>query len=575
MDWPTDGSGPDNPMINNEFIPAIRLIFAQNTVGVKKLYLILPLAGLALTAYPQKKADRKTLGNLQAHVAYLASDKLEGRRTGTPGEQLAATYISGQMQAIGLSPKGTDGYLQQFTVREGLEAGPKARFSINQHPLKPGTQFLPLPFSARKSAKGEVLPGVNEVDNVWLIDVKASEDEINPHASPLEFYQKKTKEAKESGATGIVFFNGGEDLQTVSRWLDLPAEILAIPAIWVGAEGSKTLSADDANGFQLDLQADLAPSKRTGTNVIGYIDNGAPATVIIGAHYDHLGYGEDRNSLAPDEKAIHNGADDNASGTAALLELARMLKESKLKNANYAFVAFSGEELGLFGSKYFAEKGPVPMQQVNYMVNMDMVGRLSADKGLQIGGYGTSPSWGEVVPAALPKGLKVNYDSSGLGPSDHASFYVKDVPVLFFFTGTHGDYHKPGDDAEKINYDGELTIVKLVYGIVEKTNSRPKLTFTKTRDMQPMGGDKKPFTVTLGIMLDYTFNQGAKVELVSDNRPAKKAGILPGDVIVQMGDHHISDPMSYRDALATFKKGDKTTVKVKRGSEAKVFDIQF
>ncbi len=188
-----------------------------------------------------------------------------------------------------------------------------------------------------------------------------------------------------------MFFNGNEDLQTAGNWLDIPHQTLAIPAIWVGEEGSKILSADDANGFQIDLQADLAPSKRTGTNVVGYIDNGAPATVVIGAHYDHLGYGEDRNSLAPGEKSIHNGADDNASGTAVLLEVARLLKESKLKSANYAVVAFSGEELGLFGSKYFAEKGPVPMQQVNYMLNMDMVGRLSADKGLQIGGYGTSP----------------------------------------------------------------------------------------------------------------------------------------------------------------------------------------
>ncbi len=528
---------------------------------------------MALTAYPQKKADKKTLGNLQAHVAYLASDKLEGRRTGTPGEQLAAAYIAGQMQAIGLSPKGTDGFLQPFLVREGLESGPQARLSINSQPLKAGEQFVPLPFSAEKSAKGEVLPGVNEVDNVWLINVKDAKDEINPHGAPLDFYIKKTREAKESGATGIVFFNGGEELQTVANWLDLPHETLAIPAIWVGEEGSKTLSADDANGFQIELQADLVPFKRTGTNVVGFIDNGAPVTVVIGAHFDHLGYGEDHNSLAPNEKAVHNGADDNASGTAALLEVARLLKESKLKNANYAFVAFSGEELGLFGSKYFAGKGPVPMQQVNFMLNMDMVGRLSAEKGLQIGGYGTSPVWGEVVPDVVPKGLKVSYDSSGLGPSDHASFYLKNVPVLFFFTGTHGDYHKPGDDTEKINFAGELTIVKLVYRIIEKTNGRPKLAFSQTSDPPPMSGTG--FTVTLGVMLDYTFRGGAKVESVRDGKPAKAAGVEAGDVIVRLGNYAVTDAMSYTKALGTFKKGDKTSVKVKRGAEEKVFDIQF
>ena len=383
---------------------------------MKKIYLLLPLVSIAMAAYPQKKADRKTLGNLQTHITYLSSDKLEGRRTGTPGEQLAAAYIAEQMKLAGLSPKGDDGYLQTFTVREGKEPGSNTKLMIN-HKALPAGQYLPLPFSASKAAKGEVLPGVNEPDNVWLINVKASEDEINPHASPLEFYQKKTKEAKENGATGIVFFNGPEDFRTVSRWLDGEEETpLAIPAVWVGPEASKILSADDANGFQLDLRVDFKPSKRTGTNVVGYIDNGSATTVVLGAHYDHLGYGEDHNSLAPGEKAIHNGADDNASGTAALIELGRLLKASKLKNNNYLLVAFSGEELGLFGSKYFTEHSAVPATSFNYMVNMDMVGRLTKEKGLQIGGTGTSPAWGAVLKSAVPQGLKVNYDSSGTGP---------------------------------------------------------------------------------------------------------------------------------------------------------------
>ncbi|WP_157986396.1 M20/M25/M40 family metallo-hydrolase [Chitinophaga alhagiae] len=537
---------------------------------MKKIYLLCPLVCLTLAAYPQRKADRKTISNLQLHVNYLASDKLEGRRTGTPGEQLAAAYIAEQMKAAGLSPRGSEGYLQVFTVREGKEAGPKTRLLVNQQP-QAADRFIPLPFSAEKAAKGEVLPGVNDLDNVWLIDVKTAED-MNPHA-PMEFYIKKTKEAKQNGATGVIFFNGPENTREVTRWLDEKTSPQPIPALWAGPELSKTFSADDANGFQVDFEVDFKPSKRTGTNVVGYIDNGAPATVVLGAHYDHLGYGEDHNSMAPSEKAIHNGADDNASGTAALLELGRLLKSSGLKKNNYVLVAFSGEELGLFGSKYFVENGGIAAKDMNYMVNMDMVGRLTDDKGLQIGGIGTSPAWGPILKSTVPSSIKVSYDSSGTGPSDHTSFYRKDVPVLFFFTGTHTDYHKPGDDAAKINYDGSLKIVKLVYNIVEKTNGQQKLAFSKTRERQ-MSNTR--FSVTLGIMPDYTFSQGGvRVEAVSDGKPAQKAGIAPGDVIFQLGSNAVSDVESYMGALSAFKAGDSTTVKVKRGKEEKVFDIHF
>lgn len=550
----------------------INLIFAQNSPAVKKTYLLCPLVCLTLAAYPQKKADRKIVSNLQLHVTYLASDKLEGRRTGTPGEQLAAGYIAEQMKQAGLSPRGNDGYLQVFTVREGKEAGPKTRLLLNNRP-QPAAQYVPLPFSAEKAAKGEVLPGVNDLDNVWLIDVKAAEEEINPHAAPLEFYIKKTKDAKQNGATGVIFFNGPENTQAVSKWLDEKTASLPIPAIWAGPEVSKILSADDANGFQVDFEVDFKPSKRTGTNVVGYIDNGAPTTVVLGAHYDHLGYGEDHNSMAPSEKAIHNGADDNASGTAALIELGRLLKTSGLKKNNYALVAFSGEELGLFGSKYFVENGGIAAKDVNYMVNMDMVGRLNTEKGLQIGGIGTSPAWSPILKTTVPTSFKVNYDSSGTGPSDHTSFYRKDIPVLFFFTGTHSDYHKPGDDADKINYEGSLRVVKLIYSIVEKTNAQERLPFTKTRETA-MSSTR--FSVTLGIMPDYTYAKGGvRVDGVSEGKPAKKAGIAPGDVIFQLGGKTVSDVESYMGALSAFKAGDHTTVKVKRGKEEKVFDIHF
>lgn len=535
---------------------------------MKRYFLLLPLACLALAGHAQKKAEKKTLDNLKLHVSYLASDKLEGRRTGTPGEQLAAAYIAGQMQLVGLTPKGEDGFMQTFILREGREAAPAAVLSINEEPVK---DFVPLPFSAQKTASGEVLPGVNEVDNIWLINVK--EEGGTPHTA-LDFYVKKAKEAKKDGASGIIFYNGMENMGTVQQWLDEESEAIGIPAVWTGSTGSEMLSADDADGFQVNMKVAFQQSKRTGTNVAGYIDNGAAGTIVIGAHYDHLGLGEDNNSLAPGEQAVHNGADDNASGIAALLELGRMLKASKLKSHNYLLIAFSGEEQGLFGSKYFTEHATVPVKDMNYMVNMDMIGRLGSEKGLQIGGIGTSPSWGGLVGKALPRGLKVQYDSSGTGPSDHISFYRKSVPVLFFFTGIHSDYHKPGDDAEKINYEGELTIVKLIYDIIAASENQPKLTFTQTREMQM--GTSTRFTVTLGIMPDYTYNKGGlRVDDVSEGKPAQKAGMQTGDVITALGEHAVSDIETYMKALSAFKKGDSTQVKVKRGSEDKIFPINF
>lgn len=532
------------------------------------LALLLPLT-TQLNA--QKKADRKVLGNLQSHINFLASDKLEGRRTGTPGEQLAAEYIASQMKAAGLSPKGDSGYLQTFLVSEGRLIATTAHLTVNKTTLTPGEQFIPLPFSAQKAAKGDVLPDVNEPENVWLFNVK--DFELSPHADPLEIYRQNAREAAKAGATGVIFYNGTETIAEVQKWLNLSIDPLTIPVIWVNNEVSKVL--DDAEDIRIDMKVDFAAGRRTGTNVVGYIDNKAASTIVIGAHFDHLGYGEDHNSLAPNSMTIHHGADDNASGTAALLELARQLKASRLQKYNYLFVAFSGEELGLFGSKYFTEHSSIPPSSFNYMINMDMIGRLDAQKGLEIGGIGTSPSWPVLLKQSIPADIRTTFDSSGTGPSDHTSFYLKNVPVLFFFTGSHSDYHKPSDMADKINYDGELKILKAVYGVIEKSNDMDKLMFTRTRDTQTTSTSAR-FTVTLGIMPDYTWQKaGVKVDGVSDNKPASKAGILANDVIVELGTHTIINLEDYMQALSGFKKGDKTTVKVRREEAEKVFDVQF
>nr|WP_255578151.1 M20/M25/M40 family metallo-hydrolase [Chitinophaga sp. sic0106] len=290
-------------------------------------------------------------------------------------------------------------------------------------------------------------------------------------------YQRETAEAGKAGATGIIFFNGTESLPEINSWLETNETAAAIPAVWVSKEISKILADEEANSFLIQLNVALKPVKRTGTNVIGYVDNKAARTVIIGAHYDHLGYGEDNNGVTKG-KMLYHGANDNASGIAALLELARQVKASKLKNTNYLFVAFSGNEQSLSGSRYLASHPPINLSQANYMLNLDMIGRLNPSHGLQIAGMGTSPSWSKLLENA-DKETKVVYEASGVGNSDHTSFYRKQIPVLFFFTGLD-DFHLPEDSADKINYEGTLTVMKLVFELMEKTDNLEKLAFTAT-----------------------------------------------------------------------------------------------
>jgi hypothetical protein len=238
------------------------------------------------------------------------------------------------------------------------------------------------------------------------------------------------------------------------------------------------------------------------------------------------------------------------------------------------FVSFSGEELGLFGSKYVTDHSPINLGNTNYMINMDMLGRLNdSTHGLTIGGYGTSPLWGQLL-TEKDNFFTIKFDSSGTGPSDHTSFYRKDIPVLFFFTGVHGDYHKPSDDADKINYTGELQVVKYIYNIIDAANKKGKLTFTKTREAAATG--KNSFKVSLGIMPDYTYSgSGMRVDGLSEGKIAQKVGIKAGDIVTQLGDIKFTDVQSYMSALGKFNKGDATKVKVKRGKEELVFDIIF
>lgn len=391
------------------------------------------------------KKDYKPENKIQEDVTVLADDKLEGRQTGTKGEQEAAAYIAERFTYIGLEAKGSEGYFQAFS-------------------FKPKT---------------------------------------NPHG-----------------------------------------------------EASFTTMAED--------------STITGKNVVAYINNNAENTVIIGAHFDHLGYGGE-GSLYKGESAIHNGADDNASGVAVMLNLAGKLKETNTAN-NYLFIAFSGEEMGLLGSNYFVKNPTIDTKSVSYMINMDMVGRLKQDSTLAVYGTGTSPIFKQVLNAHNEK-FKLIEKESGVGPSDHTSFYLADIPVLHFFTGQHEDYHKPSDDSEKLNYTGMETISNYIFEVISDLNDNGKLVFRKTKNESE---ETPRFKVGLGVVPDYMYDgKGMRIDGVSEDKPAQKAGLMKGDVVIKLGDSAVVDMMSYMRALSTFEAGDATKVQVERQGDTLTIDLNF
>ena len=308
----------------------------------------------------------------------------------------------------------------------------------------------------------------------------------------------------------------------------------------------------------------------TGTNVIGYIDNKAEKTVIIGAHYDHLGMGG-AGSLYAEGEAIHNGADDNASGVGVMLKLAQQLKDS-ITGSNYMFIAFSGEEMGLLGSNYFSKNPTIDLKDANFMINMDMVGRLREDKTLSISGTGTAPIWSQVLNSTNP-GFKLVLSESGMGPSDHTSFYLQDIPVLHFFTGQHEDYHKPSDDSDKLNYEGMEMIGDYILDVISELDDDKKLAFRTTKNESE---DVPRFKVALGVMPDYLFDgKGMRIDGVTEDRPAAVAGLQKGDIVIQLGDSTVVDMMSYMRALSTYEEGNSAKVVVDRKGEKIEVGVKF
>lgn len=323
---------------------------------------------------------------------------------------------------------------------------------------------------------------------------------------------------------------------------------------------------------EAEITTEKNDSTETGENVVAFLDNKAENTVVIGAHYDHLGMGGE-GSLYRDGEAIHNGADDNASGVAMMLHLADSLqkKDSPKKN-NYLFIAFSGEEEGLLGSNYFVKNPTIDTKKITYMLNMDMVGRLNSENTLAVYGVGTSPILKQTVNANAGD-LNIAENESGVGPSDHTSFYLADIPVLHFFTGQHEDYHKPTDDTEKVNFAGMEIVSNYIFNIITDLDSQPKLPFRKTKNESEVVPD---FKVTLGVVPDYLFSgKGMRIDGISEDRPAQKAGLQKGDIVVKMGDNEVTDMMSYMVSLSKFEKGQTAKVTIDRSGELKEVEVTF
>jgi hypothetical protein len=313
---------------------------------------------------------------------------------------------------------------------------------------------------------------------------------------------------------------------------------------------------------------------KNGTNVIAFLDNGAEKTIVICGHFDHLGYKEHSSSRETNKKQIHNGADDNASGTAGVLALAKYFSTNKVKeNCNFLFMCYSAEEDGLIGSKYFTNNPTYDLSKISCMINMDMIGRLNdTTNKLMVFGVGTSPVYTNVF-ANTTHQLTLAFDSSGVGPSDQTSFYLKNIPVLHFFTGQHMDYHKASDDVEKINFAGEVKVLEFIKQIALNLSNQTNISFTPTKQPETT---RISFKVTLGVMPDYSFEgKGVKIDGVTEGKPAQKAGVIAGDVLVKLGEIEIKSMQDYMKALGAFNKGEETNLHVIRNNETMVFKVVF
>jgi len=565
-----------------------------------------------------------TVNELRGHVTYLASDELGGRYPGTRGAEKAADYIRDGFEEAGLTLFEDSGY-QNFSVTMGREPGSNNTLSMKGQRLRMGEDFTPLPFSGNGKHSGEVVfagyglqteargftwddYSGNNVNGRWVMILRGApdKDQLKRYFMGKTRDREKALTAKDQGAAGILFVSGFH-YDSTDRLVNprVKKGNIEIPALHITRDAANKILVDrtireleekithrgQPHTFKLSKEitasCDLEPTKATARNVIGLLKSTAEQApdryIVVGGHYDHLGMGgEGTGSRRPDTTAIHNGADDNASGIAAMMEIAEKLAEKRDSlQSHFIFVAFDAEEMGLLGSRYFMSHPPVNKQSMEAMINLDMIGRLRDANSLQVGGIGTAAESEKIIHRLNDTSdFQLGLTREGYGPSDHSSFYSQDIPVFFFSTGPHLDYHTPADDAEKLNYRGLQKVSDLVYRLaLQLANLDSGLAFRqagpKMKEQQARHGEE--MQVTLGIMPDFAgvVKKGLRADLVIEDKPADRAGMKNGDIITAVEGKKISDIYDYMDRMSEFQSGETITVEILRDEKQKVLMVQL
>lgn len=564
---------------------------------MKRNSLILIGLTLGINAFAQSNEPTDRPSRLKKDIRYLASDELKGRQTGSPEEAMSANYIAQEFTKAKLAPQ-----TQIFQIVQ-------LRMATNQCVLgvsAPGMDtivkkfalfrdFYPLSQSSNTDSVraewydcgyGLVLDKINRNDYgntnltgkiaVIRLGFPGMEENLNPELAEAADINTKIAEATKRGAVGIIFIKPYNKFIAPSGNLKRNEKTLNIPVFYYNQSGTFPTAP-------ITMVSRIRVFMGDAHNVFAFKNNHKKNTIVICAHHDHIGINEYENSRFSGTGEIHNGADDNASGVAAMLEMARTLKGKKYKKNNYLFIAFSGEELGLLGSKHFVQNPPSFLKQntqslgkINYVINIDMLGRIDTHKKvLTLNGVGTSPEFEKSIALITTdtNQLKVTTTKSGLGPSDHASFYLENIPVVHFFSGEHEDYHKPSDDEALINYIGMANGINVLEQLIVLNNKKGKLPFSKTQDI-PTG--RTQFKVTLGVMPDYNFTKkGMRIDDVTDGKPAQKAGLRKGDIIIKLGDFDVNGVEDYMIGLGKLNIDKPTTVSILRGAETITINIIF
>jgi hypothetical protein len=583
------------------------------------------LIGICLIAsctQPQGFDREITQKELYAHVDLLSSDSLQGRLPGTPFDRVAAKYIKDQMELSGIKLIGRNGY-QFFDFVAKQELGADNTVRISGQSLQLGTDYSIFPFSSSDSVSASVVfvgygfsintkalmwddyLSVN-VNGKWALILRGDPDSKNSESPFITYSSDRNKAmlANDNGAIGVIMVSGssydpsdelvnmsekafdvGIPVIQVSR--NVADRILHTSGLNVSSLEKKFLNIRRPSSFAVKAnvaaRTDIILQKKQTQNVVGLIEGTDPLLknqyIVIGAHYDHLGNGgKGSSSRIPDTLGVHNGADDNASGVSAILEVAQKFA-GNLNKRSIVVVAFGAEEMGLLGSRFFIENPIIPIDSIVAMINGDMVGRMSADKALQVGGVKTSLE-SEGLIDKVNEVFKFNMAKSpeGYGPSDHASFYGKDIPVFFISTGAHVDYHTPNDKIDRINFEGLFETSQFIEAIVtELVSVSQKLTFQEAGPKSSPTRHGRDLKVKLGIMPDVSgaTNDGLKVLAVTPNNPAFIAGIKKDDIITALNGQKVNNIHDYMFRLKDLKPGNTISVELKRNGEKLVVLVQL